>query len=60
MAKNTANPKNTVFEGSQRRYAGVTVGHLDESHVAQADVRGPDFQNVTHDRRRVGVAQQIS
>src|SRR5229473_6200774 len=38
----------------------VAIGHLDQSHVAQADVVSPDFQNVSHDRRSVGVAQQIS
>src|SRR5262249_53866743 len=36
------------------------VRHLDESHVAQTDVAGADFQKVAHDCRRMGVAQQIS
>ena len=32
------------------------VGHLDERHVTQADVAGPDFQKVPDDCRRPGVS----
>jgi len=38
----------------------LTVGHLDDRHVAQADVLGPDSQNVADNGRHAGVAQEIS